>query len=252
MCNSTSIGYLLAVKSFLYIVVLRTAEGDRSVLNWKGVKRMKKKFRSFSAFALSALLIYAPSFHALAAENNPKNSDSTVVSEETIRRLNPWIFYNDEENRYEMKAGSEEALDLNDFKLANQYLSAANASLDQVDITDTSVTILAPEDEYKQSTPSRKARAAFHEGITKMEFHWWGARIYLSRTTIQFLGAGTTIGGIWIPEPLVSKILASLGAVITTCPGGIVFDYNYMKAGIQMLSPAIGLIFPAVSNIRWQ
>ncbi|WP_323088973.1 hypothetical protein [Allobaculum sp. JKK-2023] len=79
---------------------------------------MKKKFRSFSAFALSALLICAPSFHALAAENNPKNSDSAVVSEETIHRLNPWIFYIDEENRYEMKAGSEEALDLNDFKRA--------------------------------------------------------------------------------------------------------------------------------------
>lgn len=60
------------------------------------------------------------------------------------------------------------------------------------------------------------------------------------------------IGGIWIPEPLVTKILATLGVVIALCPGGIAFDYNYILAGISSLVPGISLSFLAVRNVRFQ
>lgn len=42
--------------------------------------------------------------------------------------------------------------------------------------------------------------------------------------SLNTIGAGITIGCIWIPEPFVSKVLATVGAVISMSPGGVVFN----------------------------
>lgn len=71
----------------------------------------------------------------------------------------------------------------------------------------------------------------------------------MSKGTIQGIGAGVTLAGIWIPEPVVSKIAATLGVAIGLIPSGIRFDYNFYIAGLDM---ATGMRFSAISNIHWQ
>lgn len=64
----------------------------------------------------------------------------------------------------------------------------------------------------------------FREGSNYVHVYWWGLRIGISRTTLHAIGAGITIGTIWIPEPTITKVLATLGVLAGVSPGGIVFN----------------------------
>lgn len=57
-----------------------------------------------------------------------------------------------------------------------------------------------------------------------MHVYWWGLRIGLSKNTVNNIGSGVTIAGIWIPHPVVKGVVATLGVIIGRCPGGIVFN----------------------------
>lgn len=73
----------------------------------------------------------------------------------------------------------------------------------------------------------RQLQAMFREGVTKVEPQWFGFRVWLSKDVVRGIGGGIGIGALWIPEPLVSKILASLGgAVAAFAPGGVVFNWS--------------------------
>lgn len=48
--------------------------------------------------------------------------------------------------------------------------------------------------------------SAYQEGETKVQVNNWGVEVYLSKSTVQCLGVGISVGGIWVPEPIVSKI----------------------------------------------
>ncbi|WP_424980896.1 hypothetical protein [Microbacterium sp. S308A+] len=73
----------------------------------------------------------------------------------------------------------------------------------------------------------RQARMAFREGVTKIEAQWFGFRVWLSKETVRAIGGGVGIGSLWIPEPLVTKILGSLGGAIAAfTPGEVVFNWS--------------------------
>lgn len=88
------------------------------------------------------------------------------------------------------------------------------------------------------SSNSNNSMLRFREGSNYVHVYWWGLRIGLSKTTINYIGGGVAIGGIWVPEPIVSKILATLGVAMGLAPGGIVFNStpgiaNFWGAGWQ-------------------
>ena len=83
----------------------------------------------------------------------------------------------------------------------------------------------SPLERVKYPSLADAEALGFKEGVTKVVFHWWGVTVYLSRSTVRWLGLGITIAGIWIPEAVVTKVLATLGVVAQSCPGGIRFDY---------------------------
>lgn len=58
---------------------------------------------------------------------------------------------------------------------------------------------------------------------------------------------GVAIGGIWLPEPLVSKVVATLGAATSALPGGIVFNSSPHLAVLVPGSLGAGLNFWGVS-----
>lgn len=154
--------------------------------------------------------------------------------------------YDDSTKEFSIKEGAKAALSKSDYTLLNTCITVTNSNLQKADFSSAKVFVVSPEQEGKEIS------FYYSDGVTKIEFHWWGATIYLSESTIESIGKGVTIGGIWIPHPIVSKILSTLGVVITSCPGGIAFDYNYILAGITSLVPGTKLLFSAISNIRWQ
>jgi hypothetical protein len=91
------------------------------------------------------------------------------------------------------------------------------------------------------------------EGVTKVEWFWWGARVYLSKTTVRYISGGISIAGLWIPEPIVSKIIATIGVVSAVAiPGGIVFDVNAALLAIGNLANAFTGASLGISNIHLQ
>lgn len=209
---------------------------------------MKKHLRSIVSFALAAIMVFSTGTSALAAEKNNTLKETPMLSESKKASLNEWVTYDTTSNEFMIKEGAKGVLEDTDYTLLESCLEITNSNIAMADFSSGEVFVVAPENEGG----AHIAAARYSEGVTKIDFHWWGATIYLSKTTINLIGGGVTIGGIWIPEPVVSKILSTLGVVIALCPGGIAFDYNYIAAGISSLVPGMSILFPAVSNIRWQ
>ncbi|SDM61296.1 hypothetical protein SAMN04488137_1027 [Fictibacillus solisalsi] len=88
---------------------------------------------------------------------------------------------------------------------------------------------------------------AFTNGVNKVTWHWWGARIYISRNTVRYVANRDAIGGIWVPHPIMSKAASTLGVIYFMCPGGIRFDVSAWN----IVRSAIGTIIP-ISYVRLQ
>ncbi|MCI1966591.1 MAG: hypothetical protein LKJ17_10745 [Oscillospiraceae bacterium] len=239
---------------------------------------MKKFMHSLIAFMLVAAIMVPSTVSGFAAEKRNTLKTPPALSQTQKDKFNDWVTYDEEANQFSVKTGASDALGQADYELLNQCLTVTNSNIAMADFSSGEAFVVLPEDhgtnvsEGKRPNkgiadfPSKKSfvissedeeksalgASRFREGVTKINFHWWGATIYLSKTTINLIGAGVSVGGIWVPEPVVSKILATLGVVVALCPGGIVFDYNYVLAGIGVLLPGAWIMFPAVSNIRWQ
>lgn len=209
--------------------------------------------KKFISFALALILTCSLSTTAFAANNASEKAtlqETPTLSNAQIDRLNDWVSYDEKEKQYTINTAAKEKLSNEDYSLLNTCITITNSNLSNIDLSSDEVSVVSPENE--SNSIAIGARAKHSEGVTKMKLHWWGATIYLSKTTINRVGAGVAIGGIWIPEPVLSKVLSTLGVVASLVPGGIVFDYNYIAAGINQFVPGSSLVFSAVSNIRWQ
>lgn len=88
------------------------------------------------------------------------------------------------------------------------------AGLSEADLESSEVSIITPDQEkYSnlrlKATKARK-HSKYHHGVTKVDFHWWGVTVYLSKTTIKYMGRGATIAGI---SKLTGGTLINWGAV---------------------------------------
>ena len=203
-----------------------------------------KKIITFLSVVSMLLATSIPSFAAEPAQKY--NDEVPELSEEKKDALNEWVAYNEQTKQYTIKAGAERVLDEDDYDLLDMYITATNKALEVVDFSTGEVSIVSPDEEgYGISL-------AYTEGVDKIEFHWWGATVYMSKTTILNIGVGVTIAGIFVPHAVIAKILSALGASTALVPGGIAFDYNYILAGISTLHPGLSLVFHATCNYRWQ
>ena len=62
-------------------------------------------------------------------------------------------------------------------------------------------------------------------------------KIFISQRTLQGIGAGVSIAGVWVPEPLVSKMASTLGIVVAVAPGGIWADFTYAQFALLPVNP---------------
>lgn len=171
------------------------------------------------------------------SENDTQNKyeESPILTEDEINKLNQWVFYDEESNEFNIVEGAEDILSLYEYTLLTEQLDVTNFNLSQISGSESSIV-------FPEEVEDTHTVRGYKKGVNDIKFYWWGARVYLSKSTVNSIGAGLSIGGIWIPQKIVASVVATLGVVLGACPGGGVFDYRYL-----------GLIVgPTVTNIRFQ
>lgn len=206
---------------------------------------MLKPTRLTAAVTLTVVLIAGPAAAASASEvDRPAASTAETSSTEMealIERATPFITVAGERFVLDVSAGS--VLTAEEIDQVRALLAGTNTQLDSLQRKGTP---LVPVLTSPGSATSDEIQAfAFKEGVTKVEAHWYGLRVWVSRTTLGVVGGGVGIAGIWIPEPIVSKVVATIGiAVGTFAPGGVVFNYTPVSVP--------GFPAGAVWGVEWQ
>jgi len=194
-----------------------------------------KRFRAFAAGVVSVLALSVVSATpALAAELKSAEAVDVGIGaehgalQELIAKADPFVSAAQE--RFVLDAPAA-AGTLTSAEIAqveqmvagtNRFLAAAEAD-PALSVAPLGAKSFVAED----ARAPREARMAFHEGITKVEAQWFGLRVWLSKWTLQAVGTGVGIGGTFVPEPLISKIVAAFGfAYAGLMPGGIVFNWS--------------------------
>jgi hypothetical protein len=210
-------------------------------------------------FIFALLLIVSFSFPTFASESEISTKitkNTTAISESQKVDYSKYVFYDSNSNKYILKDSAKTELNPIEYNFIKNSIDNTNSALSEADLESSEVSIITPDQEkYSnlrlKATKARK-HSKYHHGVTKVDFHWWGVTVYLSKTTIKYMGRGATIAGIWIPNVLAGKIASTMGVTISTCPGGIAFDYSYAAAGISKLTGGTLINWGAVRNIRWQ
>ena len=199
---------------------------------------MKKMTHLVSIISLM-LAISAPAT-ALAANSNNYSTNAgpsinQTINQSTINYLSTFVRLNSSSQ---------------DYQFLSRRIEQTNQMINSADLSTGQANVIAPQEEGSTNTYSLMSVTS--EGVDKIDFYWWGARVYLSKSTVRTMGATISIAGIIIPEAVVSKAASILGIVIGNTPSGIVFDYNYALAGIGSLTWHSWLNPVGITNVRFQ
>ncbi|SEI49027.1 hypothetical protein SAMN02910453_0524 [Lachnospiraceae bacterium A10] len=177
-----------------------------------------------------------------------KEAPCEVNQEMNIEKLSAYIEF---ENGHFVKKNDNNQLSEEEEDYISNSLLESNSLIDS-NIEDA--IIVLPQQEMCNYLCTSLAKSRYKEGVTKVVVHWWGLSVYLSKSTIKAIGAGTTVAGIWMPEPVISKVLATLGVGVAFCPGGIAFDYDFAAVGITAIQGVrgSGILWAGVRNVRFQ
>lgn len=210
-------------------------------------------------FIFAFLLIVSFSLPAFASESEISTKitkNTTAISESQKVDYSKYVFYDSSSNKYILKDSAKFELNPIEYNFIKNSIDNTNSVLSEADLESSEVSIITPDQEkYSnlrlKATKARK-HSKYHNGVTKVDFHWWGVTVYLSKYTVRRIGNGVTVAGIWIPNKLAGKIVSTLGVAYSNCPGGIAFNYSYAAAGISKLMGGSLVTWGAVSNIHWQ
>ncbi|GAA0462958.1 hypothetical protein [Alkalibacillus silvisoli] len=138
--------------------------------------------------------------------------------------LDQYVTLDEESLVYEVKDEAKDELHGKEYGLLKAAVNEANKVIKNSSEA-SQENVFAPGEQVEES----EVGLFYTEGVNDIEIYWWGVRVYLSKSTVNTLAGGLAIGGIWIPEPLVSKVLATLGVIGTQVPGGIWFEASYLN-----------------------
>lgn len=214
---------------------------------------MKKMTHLVSIISLM-LAINAPATALAANSNNySTNTGSSInqtINQSTIDYLSTFVRLNSSSHNYEIIPEARLSLSKEDYQFLSRRIEQTNQMINSADFSTGQANVIAPQEE--RSTNTYSLMSVTSEGVDKIDFYWWGARVYLSKSTVRTMGATISIAGVIIPEAVVSKAASILGIVIGNTPSGIVFDYNYALAGIGSLTWHSWLNPVGITNVRFQ
>lgn len=164
------------------------------------------------------------------------------MTEELISKVDPYIELN-KEGLYEIKSKEilQELITTNELKLVERQISIANENIIHVINNDIGNTII-DGDKVSYSIkdfeilPSDGEYQTMAAGVTKVDYYWWGLKVYLSKYALQGASAvGIGMAGyiarlLKVPHPLGLAIAGALGGgawLVGQISHGIVMRINY-------------------------
>lgn len=205
-----------------------------------------EKNRIIALFLCAFLILSNISMTALAATSEGKTEKSYILTSQEISKFNPYVSLDKNNNQFIIDKEAKIDLTKEEYAKLEINIKKTNQVLKSTDKNQVQFVIIDPKSQ------AGNVKVAFTEGETKVEFYWWGARFFISKTNLVYMGSGITIAGIWIPQVFVARVVSTLGVIITQAPGGIWFDYNFWIAGITSLFPGMPFVFAAVTDFGWQ
>lgn len=211
------------------------------------------KMRSGTAFVSLTAIALACTPFAIASPTPFGNSATTVSAQaegseidlETREKADPFITVKGDQ--FIIDSAAKSALTPSEMRKVEASVEAANAAIDSASATenpsvrkttsDKTVTFTQEIGPRIENTDSDTITPYFQPGRNGIEYHWWGVKVLLSQGTLKAIGLGVSIAGLWIPEPVVSKIAGSLGIVAAAAPGGIWADYSYAQFALITVTP---------------
>lgn len=202
---------------------------------------------------------YNPSCPAIA-ENNVPETSQTTVSEDLAAKADKFVTAEDGQFVLDRRAAKDQ-LTPEELREVSEAIATTNKQIRHgIETTETeSVTWQNTITVYNsQEDQIHAEERGISGGVTKVDFSWNKATIYLSKETLATAAGGVSVAGIFIPEPIVSKVLSAVGGIGAVAIGnnierGVIFDVNYAELGISVLVPPFGIpTWAPIHNERMQ
>lgn len=162
-----------------------------------------------------------------ASEKNAiSEKETTQLSDYEISLVNNYVNYDIYSESFILNDDVKSVLNSTKLDTVQKIIAETNKQI-QLAKKDLTANVII---ETPQGTeiPIEKIQVRAY-GKNDIAFYWNYARIWLDKGTVRNIGNGLTLGGIWIPHPIVKAVTASLGVVVSATPHGIWFDYNYFN-----------------------
>ncbi|CAM2972828.1 hypothetical protein HAHI6034_11780 [Hathewaya histolytica] len=220
-------------------------------------------FKKLLSLVLATSMVFSTGTSVFAAESTQTNSRQVALSQsedltnQLVNKVDPFVklnndgeFYITNEDKLS-KLITQEELEI----VKNQIVQTNSGIKESLKTSDTfhinqkikSVTV----SEFESNNNQTLYRAASKEGVNKVEWVWFGVRIYLSKSAVNhILNAGVTAGAtyIGIKFPGVGKAIATAVSsyLITEFGTGYVSRAIYIDVGLKVPS----MLNPGVVGIR--
>ncbi|WP_414054873.1 hypothetical protein ACMGE6_12465 (plasmid) [Macrococcus equi] len=186
-----------------------------------------------------------------AATSPTQNANEVTPTQQDILKYDKYVSEDTVNNKFFINSNGDELNTFEKQKLqsfldyANNQLAVSKLKVGINIISEPTVT--NDNINNNQTSPFVNRAVKYKNGVTKVDFNWGYVRVYLSRDTLQYISGGIAIGGIWFPEPFVSKVISTLGVASgLAAKGGIRFDIKVTDL------PKLTRGIPAFSNVHWQ
>ena len=213
---------------------------------------MNRKIISLILIVLMMTTFTMPTFAlgTVTDATNPLYQKYTVTEAEK-EKFNPYVSLNEETHQYFITDEAQSKLTYAEYLKLSQMIEQTNSFIKTIDFEKYGNEIFIISDGLESFKTSISESREYVEGVTKIEVYWWGYTIYLSKTTLNTIGTGVSIAGIFIKHPVVAVAASILGFALGQAPGGIVFDYNTIVQAIPIYGIVIDDIL-FVTSVRFQ
>ena len=183
-------------------------------------------------------------------------SSQLLIFEEAKSRIDRHVTFDGKQYQLSIRSGREVNISESLFQHFGSVMNETNTMLKDMIVIPCAVDsrILYLFDESQPIQMNARLRSGVEAppsgGVTTFTVHWWGYNLYLSRTTLLYLGyGGCAIGIIYgiIPEPtMITKVVAVVTGLAglymlylaDTNPNGVIIP-------VPIIAPAIGIFFPS-------
>ncbi|MDZ8275221.1 hypothetical protein R2Q81_04560 [Microbacterium aquimaris] len=184
------------------------------------------------ALVLSVVGVAAP---ATASDATTAASTTGEVPTTLINAVDPYVAL--EDGRYELDvAAASRTVSKEDLAHAKLLVREMNVLLGDAyknNPAKTGIESVGKSVTFTQAstgTPGEVTTMAY--GVNKVEAHWYGFRVWINKGTLNNIGAGVTIAGLWIPNFVAAAVVGTLGVAIGQAPHGVVFSWTpYVGVG---------------------